>query len=113
MTYKLINKQLVEIAERNNLNYNYNLYCFNLENENGCKLSVVFMIGGKYSFIIKINGDEKYLGGVSDVETLFLVCILRDKLNDNSFADALKEMCHSHEKIQETIKELKKGVEKQ
>ena len=37
----------------------------------------------------------------------------KNKLNNNSFADALKEMCYSHEKIQETIKELKKGIEEQ
>lgn len=107
MIYKLINKQLFEIAKRNNLNYSYNLSCFNLENENSCKLSVVFMIGGKYSFIIEINGHKKYLGGLSDYFTLFLLSNLMDNLNDKSFPNALKEMCHSHEKIQEIIKELK------
>jgi len=118
MMYTLINKQLLEIAERNKLNYNYNLTCFNLENENGYRLSVIFMIGGKYSFIIEINGHKKYLAGLSDaglsdVETLFLLWALRDNLNDKSFPNALKEMYHTHEKIQETIKELKKGVEEQ
>lgn len=107
MLYKLINKQLLEIAERNNLNYSYNSSCFNLENENGYRLSVLLMIGGKYSLIIEINSYKKHLAGLSDCFTLFLLCILKDKLNDNSFADALKEMCHSHEKIQKTIKELK------
>lgn len=107
MLYKLINKQLFEIAKRNKLNYNYNLICSNLENENGCRLSVVFMIGGKYSFIIEINGHKKYLAGLSDYFTFFLLSNLIYNLNNHSFADALKEMCHSHEKIQETIKELK------
>lgn len=34
MIHKLINKQLFEIAERNNLNYSYNSRCFKLENGN-------------------------------------------------------------------------------
>ena len=109
MLYKLINKQLFEIAKRNNLNYSYNLSCFKLENGNEkiSRLSIAFMTIGTYAIMIEIDGDKKCLGRVSDVQTLFLLCILRDKLNDNSFADALKEMCHSHKKIQETIKELK------
>lgn len=107
MIYKLINKQLFEIAKRNNLNYNYTINCFNLENENGCKLSVIFMIGGKYSFIIEINGYKKYLGGLSDYFTLFLLYDFMDNLNDKSFPNALKEMYHTYEKIQEIVKELK------
>lgn len=109
MMYKLISKQLFEIAERNNLNYSYNSRCFKLENGNDkiSRLSITFMTIGTYVLMIEIDGDKKCLGRVSDVETLFLLCVLRDKLNDNSFPDALKEMCHSHEKIQETIKELK------
>lgn len=107
--YKLINKQLLEIAERNKLNYSYNSKCFKLENSNDkiSKLSIMFMAIGTYTLAIEIDGNKKCLGKVSDVETLFLLCILKDKLNDNSFPNALKEMCHSHEKIQETIKELK------
>lgn len=114
MLYKLINKQLFEIAERNNLNYNYNSRCFKLENGNDkiSRLSIAFMTIGTYTLMIEIDGDKKCLGKVSDVQTLFLLCVLRDKLNDNSFPNALKEMCHAHEKIQETIKELKEGVEK-
>lgn len=111
MMYKLINKQLSEIVERNNLNYSYNSRCFKLENENGCKLSVIFTIGGKYSFIIEINGHKKYLDGLSDYFTLFLLSNLIDNLNNHSFADALKEMYHTHEKIQEIEKELKSGCE--
>lgn len=113
MMYKLINKQLLEIAERNKLNYSYNSKCFELENEKVFdndkigKLSIMFITIGSYTLTIEIDGNKKCLGKVSDVQTLFLLCILKDKLNDNSFADALKEMCHSHEKIQETIKELK------
>lgn len=106
MLCKLIN-QLFKIAERNNLNYSYNLNCFNLENENGCKLSVIFTIGGIYSFIIEINGYKKYLGGLSDYFTLFLLSILIDNLNDKSFPNALKEMYHTYEKIQEIEKEFK------
>ena len=119
MMYKLINKQLLEIAERNKLNYSYNSKCFKLENEKVFdndkigKLSIIFTTIGTYTLAIEIDGNKKCLGKVSDVQTLFLLCILKDKLNDNSFADALKEMCHSHEKIQEIIKELKEGVEKQ
>lgn len=113
MIYKLINKQLVEIAERNKLNYSYNPNCFKLENEKVFdndkigKLSIRFITIGIYTLAIEIDGNKKCLGKVSDVETLFLLCILRDKLNDNSFPNALKEMCHQHEKIQKTIKELK------
>lgn len=106
MTYKLINK-LFEIAERNKLNYNYNLTCLNLENKNGCRLLVVFMIGGKYSFIIEINGHKKYLAGLSDYFTFFLLSNLIYNLNNHSFADALKEMYRVCEKIQEIKKELK------
>lgn len=106
MLSELINK-LLKIAERNNINYNYNLYCFNLENENGYKLSVVFMMGGKYSFIIEINGHIKYLDGLSDYFTSFLLSNLIDDLNNHSFADALKKMYRVYEKIQEIIKELK------
>ena len=113
MLYKLINKQLFEIAERNNLNYSYNSRCFKLKNEKVFdndkigKLSIRFITIGTYILTIEIDGNKKCLGKVSDVETLFLLCILRDKLNDNSFPNALKEMCHSHERIQEIIKELK------
>ena len=109
MLYKLINKQLFEIAERNNLNYNYNSRCFKLENGNDkiSRLSIAFMTIGTYVIMIEINGEKKCLGRVSDVETLFLLCVLRDNLNDKSFPNALKEMCHSHEEIQEIIKELK------
>lgn len=111
MLYKFINKQLFKIAERNNLNYSYTVNCFNLENENSCKLSVILMIGGKYSFIIEINGYKKYLGGLSDYFTLFLLSNLIDNLNDKSFPNALKEMYHTYEKIQEIEKELKKQCE--
>lgn len=65
------------------------------------------MIIGTYVLMIEINGDKKHLGRVSDVKTLFLLSILRDNLNDKSFPNALKEMCHAHEKIQEFEKELK------
>lgn len=113
MLYKLINKLLSEIAERNKLNYSYNSICFKLENGNDkiSRLSIAFMTIGTYALMIEIDGDKKCLGRVSDVETLFLLSVLRDKLNDNSFADALKEMCQQHEKIQKTIKELKSGCE--
>lgn len=115
MIYKLINKQLLEIAEKNKLNYSYNSTCFKLENGNDkiSRLSIAFMTIGTYVLMIEINGYKKCLGRVSDVETLFLLWVLRDNLNDKSFADALKEMCHSHEKLQEIIKESKKGVERQ
>lgn len=71
------------------------------------KLVIAFKTIGTYVIMIEIDGNKKYLGRISEVETLFLLSILRDKLNDNSFADALKEMCRSHERIQEIIKELK------
>lgn len=113
MLYKLINKLLSEIAERNKLNYSYNSICFKLENGNDkiSRLSIAFMTIGTYTLMIEIDGDKKCLGRVSDVETSFLLSVLRDKLNDNSFADALKEIYHTHEKIQEIEKELKSGCE--
>ena len=117
MIHKLINIQLLEIAKRNKLNYSYNskcfTKCFKLENEKVFdndkigKLSIMLTTIGTYTLAIEIDGNKKCLGKVSDVQTLFLLCILKGKLNDNSFADALKEMCHSHEEIQKTIKELK------
>ena len=109
MMYKLINKQLLEIAEKNKLNYSYNSTCFKLENGNDkiSRLSIAFMTIGTYTIMVEIDGDKKYLGRVSDVKTLFLLSVLRDNLNDKSFADALKEMCHAHKKIQEIEKELK------
>lgn len=109
MTYKLINKQLLEIAERNKLNYSYNPICFKLENGNDkiSRLSIVFMTIGTYALTIEINGDKKYLGRVSDVKTLFLLSVLRDNLNDKSFPKALKEMYRAYKKIQEIEKELK------
>lgn len=109
MLYKLINKQLFEIAERNNLNYSYNSKCFKLKNDNDkiSRLSIAFMTIGTYAFMIEIDGDKKCLGRVSDVKILFLLSVLRDNLNDKSFPNALKEMYHTHEKIQEFIKELK------
>jgi len=113
MMYKLINKQLFEIAERNKLTYSYNSICFKLENgkvfnsDKICKLAISFITIGTFDIMIEIDGNKKYLGRISDVKTLFLLGILRDNLNDNSFADALKEMCRSYEKIQETIRELK------
>lgn len=113
MLYKLINKLLSEIAERNNLNYSYNSICFKLENGNDkiSRLSIAFMTIGTYALMIEIDGDKKCLGRVSDVETLFLLSVLRDNLNDKSFPNALKEMYHMHEKIQEIEKELKSGCE--
>lgn len=107
MLYTDIKKLLLKIAQSKNLIYNYDLYCFRLEDEKKCKLAVTFMIGRKYSFIIEINGHKKYLDGLSDYFTLFLLSNLMYNLTDYSFADALKEMCRSHEKIQEIIKELK------
>jgi hypothetical protein len=104
--YKLINKQLFEIAERNKLNYSYNSTCFKLDDKNS-KLVIAFMTIGTYTIMVEINGNKKCLGRISDTMTLFLLGILRDNLNDNSFPDALKEMCHSYEKIQEIIRELK------
>lgn len=113
MLYKLINKLLSEIAERNNLNYSYNSICFKLENGNDkiSRLSIAFMTIGTYALMIEIDGDKKCLGRVSDVETLFLLSVLRDNLNDKSFPNALKEIYHTHEKIQEIEKELKSGCE--
>jgi hypothetical protein len=113
MINKLINKQLFEIAERNKLNYSYNSICFKLENgevfdnDKIGKLIISFITIGTFAIVIEIDGNKKSLGKISDVKTLFLLCILRDKLNDNSFPDALKEMCRSYEKIQETIEEIK------
>ena len=59
MMYKLINKQLLEIqlleiAERNKLNYNYNSKCFKLENSNDkiSRLSIMFTIIGTYTLTI-------------------------------------------------------------
>ena len=100
MTYKLIAKQLLEIAERNKLNYSYNSICFKLENGNDkiSRLSITFMTIGTYVLMIEINGDKKYLGRVSDVETLFLLLVLRDNLNDKSFPNALKEMYRAYKK---------------
>ena len=118
MMNKLINKQLLEIAERNKLNYSSNSKCFKLENEKVFdndkigKLSIMLTTIGTYTLTIEIDGNKKCLSKVSDVETFFLLCVLRDKLNDNSFPNALKEMCHQYEEIQKTIKELKEGVEK-
>lgn len=113
MLYKLINKLLFEIAKRNNLNYSYNSICFKLENGNDkiSRLSIAFMTIGTYAIMIEIDGDKKCLGRVSDVETLFLLSVLRDNLNDKSFPNALKEIYHTHEKIQEIEKELKSGCE--
>lgn len=113
MLYKLINKLLSEIAERNKLNYSYNSICFKLENGNDkiSRLSIAFMTIGTYALMIEIDGDKKCLGRVSDVETLFLLSVLRDNLNDKSFPNALKEIYHTHEKIQEIEKELKSGCE--
>lgn len=112
MTYELFNKQLFEIAKRNNLNYSHNASCLKLENGNDkiSRLSIVIAIG-TYVLMIEINGDKKYLGRVSDFETLFLLSVLRDNLNDKPFPDALKEMYHTYEKIQEIEKELKNGCE--
>ena len=100
MTYKLIAKQLLEIAERNKLNYSYNSICFKLENGNDkiSRLSITFMTIGTYVLMIEINGDKKYLGRVSDIETLFLLLVLRDNLNDKSFPNALKEMYRAYKK---------------
>ena len=100
MIYKLIAKQLLEIAERNKLNYSYNSICFKLENGNDkiSRLSITFMTIGTYVLMIKINGDKKYLGRVSDIETLFLLLVLRDNLNDKSFPNALKEMYRAYKK---------------
>lgn len=107
MYHICINNLLLKIAQSNKLIYSCNLYCYRLENEKKCGLAVVFMIGGKYSFIIEIDGHKKYLDGLSDYFVLFLLSNLMYNLNDHSFADSLKEMCHSYEKIQEIIKELK------
>ena len=106
MTYKLIAKQLLEIAERNKLNYSYNSICFKLENGNDkiSRLSITFMTIGTYVLMIEINGSKKYLGRVSDVETLFLLLVLRDNLNDKSFPNALKEMYRAYKKIEKELK---------
>ena len=106
MTYKLIAKQLLEIAERNKLNYSYNSICFKLENGNDkiSRLSITFMTIGTYVLMIEINGDKKYLGRVSDVKTLFLLSVLRDNLNDKSFPNALKEMYRAYKKIEKELK---------
>jgi hypothetical protein len=95
------------MARSDKLTYSYNLNCFRLEDEKKCRLAVTFMKGGKYSFIIEIDGHKKYLDGLSDYFTLFLLSNLVYNLTDHSFTDALKEMCHSYEKIQEIEKELK------
>lgn len=112
MTYKLIAKQLLEIAERNKLNYSYNSICFKLENSNDkiSRLSIAFMTIGTYALMIEINGDKKYLGRVSDVETLCLLSVLRDGLNDKSFPNALKEMYRAYKEIREIEKELKSNA---
>lgn len=109
MLYKLINKQLFEIAKRNNLNYSHTLRCFKLEDGNDkiSRLSITFRTLGTYSLMIEINGNKKCSGSIPDVVTLFLLCVLKDKLNDNSFPDALKETYHQYEKTQKIIKELK------
>lgn len=109
MLYKLINKLLFEIVERYNLNYSYNSRCFKLENDNDkiSRLSIAFRTTGTYALMIEIDGDKKCLGRVSDGMVVFLLSILMDNLNDKSFPNALKEMCHTHEKIQEIAKEMK------
>ena len=109
MFYRIINK----IVRNNKLKYRRTVDCFSLENEKVFdndkigKLSVVLMIGGKYSFIIEIDGNKKYLDGLSDFLASFLFSIFAESLNKYSFPDALKEMYHAYEKIQEFEKGLK------
>lgn len=109
MFYRIINK----IVRNNKLKYRRTVDCFSLENgkvfdnDKIGKLSVVLMIGGKYSFIIEIDGNKKYLDGLSDFLASFLFSILAENLNKYSFPDTLKQMYYDYEKIQEIIEELR------
>lgn len=107
MSYTLIRKQLLKIAQNYKLNYRCTLNCFTLENEKNSSLSVAFNIGCYYSFIIKNDGCTKYLDKLSDFKTLYLLCVLEDNLNVYPFSNALKEMYNVYKKIQEIEEELK------
>lgn len=104
----LIRKQLSEIVQDNNLNYSYDLgYFFKLKK--GKSSISVFITGKTYSLVVKIDSNIKYLNNLLDVQVLYLLYILRDKLKNHSFSDALKEMLEQYEKMKERIEEIEKN----
>lgn len=113
MTYKFMNEQLFGTAEKHKLNYNYNLNCFKLFDDDKIgKLSITIIGEILTTFMIEIDGNEKYLSRASDFQILYLLSVLENRLNNgSSFSNALKEMWTTHEKIQEIEKELKKQCE--
>lgn len=113
MTYKFMNEQLFGTAEKHKLNYSYNLNCFKLFDDDKIgKLSITIIGEILTTFMIEIDGNEKYLSRASDFQILYLLSVLENRLNNSSsFSNALKEMWTTHEKIQEIEKELKKQCE--
>ena len=101
----LIRKQLSEIVQGNNLNYSYDLGHF-FKLKKGKSSISVFIAGKTYSLVVKIDSNIEYLNKLLDVQVLYLLHILEDKLKNCSFSNALKEMLRQYEEIKETIGEI-------
>lgn len=106
MLNKLINKQLFEIKQDYKLNYSRSSSYFKLEDEKD-SITVIFITNGIYVLVINVNDNIEYLDKLFDVQILYLLYILKDKLKSHSFSNALKEMYRAYKKIQEIKKELK------
>jgi len=114
MLNKLIHKLLSEIVQENKLHCCYNSSYFKLENrkffdnDRISSITVLFVENGTYSLIINADGNIEYLNGLFDVQTLYLLHILRDKLNNNySLTKSLEELLKQYKKIKEAMEEFK------
>lgn len=105
MLNKLINKQLFEIKQDYKLNYSRSSSYFKLEDGKD-SITVIFITNGIYTLVINVNDNIEYLDKLFDVQILYLLYILKDKLKSHSFSNALKEILREYKKIKETIGEI-------
>ena len=112
MLNKLINKQLFkikqEIKQGYELTYNHSLSRFKLESGKN-SITVIFIANSPYVLVVDVNDNIEYLNKLFDVQVLYLLYILKDKLKNRSFSDALRKMLGQYKKIQETIERIKEN----
>lgn len=111
MLYKLIAKQLHEITQMQKLNYCYDASYFKIENErifDNDKIGsmTVMFTGTMYSITVEIDGHIEYWDRLSDVQTLYLMYVLKDSLKDFPFPYALKVMRRKYKETEKALREL-------
>lgn len=107
MLNNLIHEQLIEIIQDNILDYSYDLGHFFKLTKGKNIINILYLADKTYSLVVEINGNIEYLSRLLNVQVIYLLYILRDKLKNHSFSIALEEILKQYERIKEAAREVK------